>query len=402
MKNKANSSLANAKANDMDPLTQSGLAPGESDTEFHVLAEYITQIVWIANPQGQLDYVNSHWFDYTGQTFEQAQGEGWQEVMHPDDIYPYNACLREAHSKRQKYEMEIRYKNIKDGIYRWYLSRGVPIRDLQGNIIKWVGTATDIDDQKRAEEELRQLYQELEQRVKDRTLQLEIANQELEAFSYSVSHDLRAPLRHIISFMKILENHIASNFDEKTTHYITLITESAKRMQQLIDNLLEFSRMSLADVHKQMVDLNLLIDRTIQDLAGEYANRSINWHIEQLPQVYADTAMLHQVFVNLINNAVKYSRNQTQTEITIGSLSISTEEIIIYIKDNGVGFDMKYADKLFGVFQRLHSQKEFEGTGIGLANVHRIIYRHGGRVWVESEIDKGATFYFALPKIKEG
>lgn len=400
MKNKPNLYLEDTQANVAEPLTESGLTLIESDERFRVLAECISQIVWIADPEGQLTYINSRWFDYSGQTLEQAKKWGWQDILHPDDLHPYLACIRQAINEQQKYEMEVRYKNISDGIYRWHLSRGAPIKDVQGNIIKWVGTSTNIDEQKRAEEEVRRLYQEVEQRVKERTAQLEFAIQELESFSYSVSHDLRAPLRHIVSFMGLLKTHIAPALDEKATRYITTITESAKRMQQLVDNLLEFSRMGREDVQKQRVDLNDVVVRTLQEFTDECAHRQIQWHIERLPQVYADAAMLNQVLTNLIGNAIKFTRNRALTEITIGSLPNDTAEAIVYIKDNGVGFDMKYAHKLFGVFQRLHTQKEFEGTGIGLANAQRIIYRHGGRIWVESELDKGATFYFALTEAK--
>lgn len=367
----------------------------QSVEEFRQLAESMPQFVWTARPDGWIDYMNSRWHEYTGQTIEETQGWGWESVMHPNDLAPCIERWTEALKTGDKYEMEYRYRRAKDGTYRWHLGRASSIKDEQGNVIKWIGTSTDIHDQKMAEEEARRLNQELELRVKERTAQLELANQELESFSYSVSHDLRAPLRHIVSFVGLLAKHLQPLLDEKAQHYINVISESAHNLQLLVDNLLEFSRMGRIDLRKQVVDLNELVKNITSEMAYEVNDRSIAWHIGPLPAVYADPIMLKQVFVNLLNNAVKFTRNRALAEISIGTLQ-QNETTLIYIKDNGVGFDMKYVDKLFGVFQRLHSKKEFEGTGIGLANVHRIIQRHGGQIWVESKPDEGTTFYFTL------
>jgi len=241
-----------------------------------------------------------------------------------------------------------------------------------------------------------QVYSELEQKVKERTLQLELINTELEAFSYSVSHDLRAPLRHIIGFIKLLEkNNI--NLDEKSKRYIKIISESSQTMGILIDELLEFSKMGRQEMINKTIELEVLLNRLIMEQTTISNVNNIKWIIDKLPIVYADLAMLTVVLNNLISNAIKYSSKQENPIIEIGSLSNETEEIV-FIKDNGVGFDMEYADKLFGVFQRLHHADDFEGIGIGLANVKRIISRHSGRVWAESIPNQGSTFYFSLPK----
>ncbi len=252
--------------------------------------------------------------------------------------------------------------------------------------------ARDVTERKHAEEEVYRLNQELEQRVADRTVELKAANQELEAFAYSVSHDLR----HIDGFLELLQKRLSGMLDERSQHYMGTISDSARHMGQLIDDLLAFSRMGRYELSKTIVDLNALIQDAIAELELETQGLQISWSIGELPAVSGDRAMLRLVLVNLISNALKFSRERTPVKIKI-DYQVSQSELIISVQDNGVGFDMAYADKLFGVFQRLHRVEEFEGTGIGLANVHRIIQRHGGRVWAEGELDQGATFYFTLP-----
>jgi light-regulated signal transduction histidine kinase (bacteriophytochrome) len=231
----------------------------------------------------------------------------------------------------------------------------------------------------------------------DRTAQLEAANKELEGFSYSVSHDLRAPLRHITGYAILLQKKASSILDEAMLHYLNTISESAKQMGILIDDLLAFSRIGRAEVKKSKVDLGYLLKGVLRDLQEETKDRDIAWNVGDLPEAHCDSSMLRLVFVNLILNAVKFTRPRARADIEIGCIP-EKDEFVIFVRDNGVGFDPKYQDKLFGVFQRLHHQDEFEGTGIGLANVRRLIHRHGGRTWADGEIEKGATFYFSLPR----
>jgi PAS domain S-box-containing protein len=239
------------------------------------------------------------------------------------------------------------------------------------------------------------------QKVKAANQQLEAANKELEAFSYTVSHDLRAPLRHLTGFVELL-NKRATMLDDKSRHYLEVIGGAASQMGCLVDDLLSFSRMGRSEMMRSQVDLRILLDEAIHDLRTDTKGRNILWDIKALPKVSGDPAMLKLVFVNLLSNAVKFSKMREQVVIEVGCDRTDGGETIVYVRDNGVGFDMKYVDKLFNLFQRLHRPEEFEGTGVGLANVRRIIHRHGGKTWAKGETGQGATIFFSLPVIKGG
>jgi signal transduction histidine kinase len=252
-------------------------------------------------------------------------------------------------------------------------------------------------NRRRAERKINELNEELNRHV----LQVEAANKELEAFSYSVSHDLRAPLRHVAGFVELLNKRDLSALDEKSRHYLQVISEAAEKMGALIDDLLAFSRMGRAEMMKTRVDVDRMLQEIIADLEAETRGRQIDWEISPLLVVEADPAMLRLVMVNLLTNALKFTRSRARARIEIGAVCDQPEETIFYVRDNGVGFDPRYVEKLFGLFQRLHSTEEFAGTGVGLANVRRIVHRHGGRTWAEGAVDGGATFWFSLPKSEE-
>ncbi len=575
----------------------------ESETDFGMLANFVPQLVWICTPDGLNIYFNQRWVEYTGLTLEESYGTGWNKPFHPNDKQAAWDAWNHATKTGDPYRVESRLRAA-DGSYRWFLMRGLPLRDANGTIVKWFGTCTDIDDMKRAEERVRQLNRELEERVEQRTAQLvesekrvrrklesillpegdlgqleladvldipavkslvedfyavtriptalidvhgnflvavglqevctkfhrrhpetcrncvesdmylsagvepgefkvyrcknnlwdvstpimvggqhlgnlftgqflfaeeafdeecfrlqarkygfdedeylaafhkvprlarEFVNEsmaflaklaqvlshtghstvklarsleelrrvnseladsikELESFTYSVSHDLRAPLRHISGFSRILTEEFGASLPPEAQHHLQRIAEGTLRMGTLVDDLLNLARVGRRDLSLQVAGLQSVVDEVISGLKADLADRQVEWKISSLPYVECDPGLMKQVFQNLLSNAVKFTRPRAPAVIEVGQEE-QDSKTVIYVRDNGVGFSMKYADKLFGVFQRLHRPEDFEGTGVGLATVQRIIQKHGGRIWAAAELDKGATFYFTL------
>ena len=255
----------------------------------------------------------------------------------------------------------------------------------------------ELQQREQREGEIRKLNQELAKQAAE----LEASNKELESFAYSVSHDLRAPLRHVVGYSELLQKQASTLLDDKSRRYMQTILESAKRMGSLIDDLLGFSRIGRAETRNAAVDLERLVREVVAEVRQEVSGRDIAWKIEALPRCYGDRSMLKMVLVNLVSNAVKFTRMRKQAEIEIGCDDREKNQVEVFIRDNGAGFDMQYVNKLFGVFQRLHRSEEFEGTGIGLATVERIVHRHGGKVRAVGAVDQGATFYFSLPKAQD-
>ncbi|HTV21462.1 MAG TPA: ATP-binding protein [Polyangiaceae bacterium] len=371
-------------------------ATEESEQRFRNMADHAPIMLWVTDPQGVCTYLSKGWYEFTGQTEETGLGMGWLSAVHPEDARRSADVFLAANADAAPFSLDYRLRR-KDGQYRWAIDSASPRFGPDGEYLGYVGSVVDITERKAAEEVMSQLNRTLEQRVLERTAELQQANQELESFSYSVSHDLRAPLRHILGFAQLLDKNLSKDaLDPKTKGFLTTITEAAQRGGQLVDDLLAFSRLGRAELAKKRVNLVQLVNDTRRDLAPETAGRDVDWQIHPLPDVNGDPALLRLVLKNLLSNALKYSRPKPKATIEIGAAE-APGEVEIWVKDNGVGFEMKYVDKLFGVFQRLHTSEQFEGTGIGLAHVRRIITRHGGRTWAEGEVNRGATIHFTLP-----
>jgi len=351
--------------------------------------------VFVRDTSDVITYWNRGAEEWYGWSLEEALGKVAHQLT--QTIFPVPREQIDAELIRTgRWEGELLHTK-RDGTQVVVASRWALQRDRSGNPLAVLETNNDITQRKRAEEGIRKLNAELEHRVLERTTELEAINKELEAFTYSVSHDLRAPLRHMVGYAELLQKSGASLLDAKSHRYTLMILESAQQMGHLIDDLLSFSRIGRAETQMTVVSLDQLVKEAVGEVQKETHGRVITWRIGDLPTVDGDRSMLRLVLVNLISNAVKFTRTRPKAEIEIGCTEAKEEAIVVFIRDNGVGFDSKYVKKLFGVFQRLHRAEEFEGTGIGLATVQRIIHRHAGRVWAEGEVEGGATFYFSVP-----
>lgn len=388
-------------AHDVTARLEAQRALIDSERRFRGMAENMPHIVWTARPDGERDYFNHHWYDYTGFDARRTLGAEWLAAVHPGDrdevIARWQSAIETGDEQFARYRLLRR-----DGTFRWHAGRAAPLKNDSGTVVMWVGTMTDIDDFRRAAEELRALNAELEQRVRSRTSALLAANQELEAFSYSVSHDLRAPLRHVQGYVEMLVESLGDQLPDNSRRYLNTIGDATVEMGDLIDGLLSFSRIGRVQMSESPVPLDPVVRSVIDGLEMSTRNRDISWRIDSLPTVIGDVSMLRQVYANLIGNAVKYTSRRERAQIEIGCAGEQDGRSVLFVRDNGVGFDMRYAHKLFGVFQRLHGTDEFEGTGIGLATVRRIVARHGGQTWAEGRPGKGAAFFFTLstPAVK--
>jgi PAS domain S-box-containing protein len=348
--------------------------------------------IFVRDMSDVISYWNRGAEELYGWRAEEAIGKHSHELLQTDFPIPIEKVRAELlHTGR--WEGELR-KTKADGSRVVVASRWSLRQDDRGRAVAILETNNDITERKRREQDIQNLNQELAKR----STELESINKELEAFAYSISHDLRAPLRHMAGYTELLQKKVSAVVDEKSNHYMAMILDSAKRMGNLIDDLLAFSRIGRAETQKTLFNLAQLVKEALTEVRQDTEGRNIAWKIGALPELYGDRSMLRLVLVNLISNAIKFTRTRAQAEIEIGCADENKDDLVVFVRDNGVGFDMKYVNKLFGVFQRLHDSDAFEGTGIGLATVQRIIHRHGGKVWGEGVVDSGATFYFSAPR----
>jgi len=386
------------EAEERTKLKQKEQALHDSEERFRRVVEGIKDCaIYMLDPKGRVATWNEGAERVEGYTAKEIIGKPLATFFPPEEVErgAPEAALKKAAKEGRALSEGWRVR--KDGSLFWSQGIITALRGEGGQLRGFAKVAHDLTREKQAEEEIQRLNSQLESRVLERTAQLKAVNQELEAFSYSVSHDLRAPLRHIVGYVDILQTVASQTLDETSRQHLQTIARSAAQMGQMIDALLEFSRMDRAEMRFKRVSLGALVEDARRELRSEIKGRHIDWRIGDLPEVQGDPVMLRQAIVNLVSNAIKYTRTRPEAKIEIGARK-DARETIFFVHDNGVGFNMNYADKLFGVFQRLHRSSEFEGTGVGLAIVRRIIHQHGGRTWAEGKADGGATLYFSIPK----
>jgi PAS domain S-box-containing protein len=367
-----------------------------NEKRFRELIESLPQLFWTCRVEGPCDYLSRQWVDYTGIPEEEQLGYRWLEQLHPEDRDKTVSDWMEKVKTGSRFDIEFRIRKS-DGIYHWFKTRAVPMRDADGNIIKWFGSNTDFDEIIKAQEQLKVSSKELEQKVKEldiAIIDLKRSNQELEQFAYVASHDLQEPLRMVSSYTQLLERRYKDQLDQDAKDFIFYAVDGANRMQHLINDLLDYSRVTTRGKPFVKLDLSTVLGHAIANLQKKVQETGAMIVNDDLPFVYGDEVQLVRVFQNLLDNAMKF-RGTDPPRINVTAKTID-DKIQISISDNGIGIDKIYTVRVFTIFQRLHNKIEYPGTGIGLAICKRTVERHGGKIWFESEPGKGTTFIFTL------
>ncbi len=384
------------KKKDLDTIKQREKTIADERNMLRALIDNIPDIVYVKDTESHFLTANVTLANILGRTPESLLGLTDLELFPrelSDDFYNDEKMLFQTGNPIINKEEVLYDLNGNEIVFQ---TTKMPLRDSDNQFTGLVGTGHIITERKKAEEEIKKLNKELERMVEERTARLQQVNTELESFAYSVSHDLRSPLRHVDGFMQMMYENIPEP-NEKVRNYAAKINAVLKRMAAMIDDLLAFSKLGRKELNVTNVNLNTVVRNIIDYYEHETSSRNINWTINELPVVKGDQSLLHMAFENLLSNAIKYTSGKSDTRIEIGSRELPGKYAEIYISDNGIGFDMAYYNKLFGVFQRLHANPQYEGTGIGLANVKQIILKHKGSVWAEGKVNEGAVFYVALP-----
>jgi PAS domain S-box-containing protein len=366
----------------------------ESEERFRTMADSAPVLLWMADTDGLCSFFNQGWLAFTGRPLEREIGNGWAEGVHPEDFQDCMDVYMSAFVRRADFRMEYRLRRA-DGEYRWVLDQGRPRYTPAGAFAGYIGSCVDITDFKDAHDALRRFNVELERRVQERTADLTRSNTELEQFAFAVSHDLQEPLRMISSYVRLLELRYKSQLDAEADDFINFAVDGAERMQRLIRDLLAYAGLRREESPPTWVDCAEVLGHAVHDLQQVVEDTGASVVIETLPTVWADGSQLARLFQNLIQNALRFHGEQppvvrVRSERRIG-------EWLFTVSDNGIGIDPRHAERIFRIFQRLHSRTEYPGTGIGLSICKRIVERWGGRIWVESELGRGATFSFTLP-----
>ncbi|GAB3166964.1 PAS domain-containing protein [Telluribacter humicola] len=373
----------------------------QREEQFRTLANSIFQLAWMADADGWIHWYNDRWYEYTGTTLEEMEGWGWEKVHHPDHIERVVAFAKEAWPKGEPWELTFPLRG-KDGTYRWFLTRGVPVKDKEGKVTQWIGTNTDIDAQKQAEVLL-------EEKVKERTLELETKTRELEQFTYVSHHDLKEPIRKIQIFTEMIRSDSYDKLSEASKKRLDRVTDSAQRMNAALTDVLNFASLNQEEQPRQ-VDIGVVLTAVQTDLELLISEKNASITVSDLPTIEAVHRQIHQLFYNLLSNALKFSKPGVPPVISVTCQKLNRDLVAQHpdldnrrsyyefeVKDNGIGFGQNYADKIFVIFQRLHSKDAYSGTGIGLALAKKVVMKHGGKIWAESREGEGATFKIILP-----